>query len=241
MSEYGDKPLYTHVGGANSEGPANALGQLSDYGWTGVNDINQFSVGFPTFWRDYERLGHTVATEHTMYSTTEKLWKVAADRGLSNVDSQGKAWDGTFTPWQFKDEAKTLDRGTKSPSFDFWKGYSEYSVKWTYDLATNSYKRVNGGIPHLDKDNGNQVTVKNVIILFMAEQDLDDQEKHLLYATKGFGKALFFLDGNVVSGTWEKASRIGRIRLLDENGRQVKLDGGQIWVEILPTGTDVAY
>ena len=86
ISEYGDSPLYTHVGGANTPGPANALGQIEDYGWQGYNDINQFSVGFPTFWRDYERLGHPVATEHTMYSTTQKLWDVAKSRGLSATD-----------------------------------------------------------------------------------------------------------------------------------------------------------
>ena len=58
MSEYGDSPLYAHVGGANTPGPADALGQISEYGWGGYNDLNQFSIGFPTFWRDYNRLGH---------------------------------------------------------------------------------------------------------------------------------------------------------------------------------------
>ena len=82
-SEYGENPLYVHVGGANVPGPANALGQIQEYGWGGRNgnDLNQFSIGFPTFWRDYERLGRTVATEHTMYSTTEKLWAEAKKRG----------------------------------------------------------------------------------------------------------------------------------------------------------------
>lgn len=43
VSEYGPSPLYAHVGGANTPGPANALGQISDYGWAGVNDLNLFS------------------------------------------------------------------------------------------------------------------------------------------------------------------------------------------------------
>ena len=48
-SEYADYPLYAHVGGANQPGPADALGQLDTYGWTNYNDLNQFSIGFPTF------------------------------------------------------------------------------------------------------------------------------------------------------------------------------------------------
>jgi hypothetical protein len=64
VSEYNS--LYAHVGGANTPGPANALGQIIDYK---ILDLNQFGIGFPTFWRDYQRLGHPVATEHTMYSS----------------------------------------------------------------------------------------------------------------------------------------------------------------------------
>src|SRR3989344_4594697 len=65
--------LYAHVGGANTPGPADALSQIMKYG---IKDMNQFSIGFPVFWRDYQRLGRSVATEHTMYSTTAKLWAV---------------------------------------------------------------------------------------------------------------------------------------------------------------------
>lgn len=241
ISEYGDKPLYVHVGGANVPGPANALGQISDYGWVGRNDINQFSVGFPTFWRDYERLGRTVATEHTMYSTTEKLWKIAAERKLANVDVDGDSWDETFTSWQLKDDAKEGDRGTSSPSFGFWEGYDLYNVKWNYDRTTNSYKRENGEKPHLDKDNDKQVLAKNIIVVFVLERSLNDEEKHLLYTTKGKGKALFFFDGNVVEGIWEKKDRVSRMNLLDSNGKQVKLNKGQIWIEVLPTGNKVTY
>lgn len=241
ISEYGDRPLYVHVGGANVPGPANALGQISDYGWVGRNDINQFSVGFPTFWRDYERLGRTVATEHTMYATTEKLWKVAAQRKLTNVDDKGKAWDKTFVPWQFKDDAKEAERAAISPSFEFWEGYRDFVVKWDYDKAINTYKRINGGVAYVDKNNDKQITAKNVVVVFMQERALNDDEKHLLYTTKGKGKALFFFDGSVVEGTWEKKDRVSRMSLLDAKGKSVQLNKGQIWIEILPFGNEVSY
>lgn len=240
-SEYGNSPLYVHVGGANADGPANALGQINDYGWAGKNDINQFSVGFPTFWRDYERLGHTVATEHTMYSTTEKLWKVATDRGLTNVDDKGVSWDKGFIPWKFKDEANTSSRGTKAPSYDFWKGYTAYAVKWIYDPASNTYKRTNGGAPHLDKDNNQQIAVKNVVVVFMKETNLNDEEHHNLYGTKGSGKTVFFMDGQAITGTWTKDSRTARTVFKDANGKQIAFNRGEIWISVLPAGNDVSY
>jgi len=101
---FGDHPLYAHVGGANTPGPADALGMISDWGWSAYNDMNQFSVPFPNFWRDYERLPSR-ATEHTVYTATAKLWKYAADhRHLTNIDKKGKEWNADFTGWQFIDD-----------------------------------------------------------------------------------------------------------------------------------------
>lgn len=239
-SEYGSYPLYTHVGGANTPGPADALSQLTDYGWTGYNDLNQFSIGYPAFWRDYDRLGHTVATEHTMYSTTTKLWNFAAkNRGLTNVDKDGDSWDEKFISYEFKDDiASSIRPANQSVHLEFWDGYGQYFVDWNYDPKTNLYKRNNGGSPHLDKDNNRQLTTKNIAILFMQESNANDgyeNNLHLLYKTKGTGKAMVFMDGKKIVGTWRKDSRTGRTLLFDENGSTTKFVRGTIWFEILPS------
>lgn len=239
ISEYSEFPLYTHVGGANTPGPANALGQIDDYDWGGYNDINQFAVGFPTFWRDYNRLGHEVATEHTMYTTTSKLWDLAKKRGLTQVDKKGVAWDSKFVPYTFKDEAKTADRGSsQAVHVEFWEGYKQYFVDWAYDSKTNTYKRSNGGQPHLDKDTGKQLEAKNVVILYMSESHANDgyeNNAHLLYKTKGTGKAVIFMDGKQTTGTWRKSTRTSRTLLFDASGKSVEFDRGLLWFTILPT------
>lgn len=239
ISEYGDKPLYAHVGGANTDGPADALSQIDDYGWTGLNDLNQFSIGFPTFWRDYERLPG-VATEHTMYSTTEKLWKVAAKRGLTNVDGKDVPWDQKFTPWVFKEDSPLADRpDSSSVEFSFWQSYGDYSVKWVYDKETNLYKRYNGGTSHLDKNTNEQLKAKTIVLVFMTEDNADDgyeDNVHLLYDTKGSGKATIILDGTKIEGTWQKKDRLSRMKFIDAQGNEIELNKGQIWIEVLPVG-----
>lgn len=247
MSEYGNKPLYIHVGGANTSGPADALGQLEDYGWAGVNDMNQFSIGFPTFWRDYDRLGHEVATEHTMYSTTDKLWNYAAtSRKLTNVDAKGVSWDTTFTPFAFKDDVALALRPQEfSASFEFWSGYTGYGVKWEYDKTTNLFKRFNGGQPHTDKDNNQQLTSKNIVLLFMTERQANDgyeANAHLLYGTKGIGKAQVLRDGKVIDAKWQKKTRTDHLVLVDANtGKEISLNRGRIWFEVLPVGAKVTF
>ena len=238
---FGESPLYAHVGGANTPGPANAIGQLEDMGWTNYNDLNQFSIGFPVFWRDAERLPG-VATEHTMYTNPEKLWAIAAKRGLTNVDKEGVKWDESFTPWTFKKETPAKTPTAKVVSYEFWDKYSDFDVTWTYDAATNSYLRTNGGKKHLDKNTGKQIAAKNVVILFMDESvanDGYDQGQHMLYGTKGTGKAIIIMDGAATNGTWSKKDRFSPLVLKDTTGKSIEFNPGLIWFSIIPTGNKV--
>jgi hypothetical protein len=241
-SEYGETPLYVHVGGANLPGPANALGQIQQYGWGGRygNDLNQFSIGYPTFWRDYERIGHTVATEHTMYSTTEKLWAEGEDRGWTNKDLDGIDWQQVFEPWTFSDEEKEGEAASEI-HFGFWEGYKEYDVTWKYNSQAGLYERFNGGGPLKDLNNDQQITSKVVIVQFMVEKGPIDELKHLLYQTTGSGKALVFQDGKVIEATWKKSTRTDRTKFFTKTGKEIVFSPGKIWIEIIPSGNSVDY
>lgn len=244
LSEYGPFPLYAHVGGANSDGPADALGQIESYGWAGVNDLNQFSIGFPVFLRDYDRLGRTVATEHTMYSSTTKLWDYAAkNRKITNVNSDGESWDKDFTKYSFKDDVPVSTRpSSQVVSFDFWDGYDAYGVSWSYDKVTNSYLRSNGGKPHTDLDTKQQLAAKDVVILFMKESRANDGYEgnlHMLYGTKGTGNAKIFMDGQEIDGTWSKKNRTAHLFIKDKRGKDIEFTRGKIWFEVVSPTTDI--
>ena len=256
ISEYGNSPLYAHVGGANTPGPADALSQIGMYGWEAYNDLNQFSIGFPTFWRDYDRLGQDTPTEHTVYLSTQKVWDFAAKkRELTNVEIDsltGKtvAWDEGFIKWTFKDDL-TLAERPLSLNAEFALSRTgasykdDYIVKWQYDHDSNSFLRFNGGTPFLDMNTGQQILAKNVAILYMSMSIADDgydedgHGTHTLYGTKGTGKAKFLIDGKVIDGSWSKKTRLDRTRFFDTKGVEMKLNRGAIWIEILPFGETV--
>lgn len=239
LSEY--DALYAHVGGANTPGPADALSQIYKYK---IKDLNQFGIGFPTFWRDYQRLGHAVATEHTMYSTTQKLWETGAKRGWTASDSAGIRWDQKFVSWKFKDDQAASPAVVSKVSLNFWESQSDYSVVWNYDTGCNCYKRVNAGQPHIDLNNNQQLSPKVVIVQFMRESHANDgyeNNVHLLYQNKGTGKALIFQDGKAIDGTWSKADRLVREKFLDKTGKEIVFSRGQIWIETVPEGSTVNY
>ena len=245
LEGYGQNPLYAHVGGANTPGPANALGYINDLGWSSYNDLNQFSVPFPYFWRDYERLPGRV-TEHTVYTSTKKLWQYAKDkRELTNVDEEGVRWDKGFSEWKFEDDAKQADRGKVGKiDLGFWDNLaSDFSVVWNYDSTLNSYRRTNGGAPHLDKNTGKQLEAKNIVVIFVRESPANDgyEGGHILYKNIGSGEMLFFKNGQVVEGTWSKETDEDQIKFFDNNGREISIVKGQVFIEMLPTGNKVNY
>lgn len=245
LQDYGEYPLYAHVGGANTDGPADALGEIENLGWGLYNDLSQFGVPFPYYWRDYERLPGRV-TEHTVYTASSKLWEFAKNkRNLTDVDKKGKAWNSKFERWKFKDETDRAKRGEISKvSFSFWNLFaSEYSVEWIYDKITNSFKRNNGASQHLDKNTGKQLEAKNVVIVFAQESPANDGYPggHILYKLTGSGDGLIFQDGRAIEMTWNKKTEEARMKFFDRTGKEILFVRGQIWIEILPVGNKVTY
>lgn len=243
LSEYGNYPLYAHVGGANTDGPADALGKISKLKWNLYNDLNQFAVPFPYYWRDYERLPGRI-TEHTVYSAPAKLWQFAkAKRHLSDVDEDGVKWDENFVSWEFKDDEPVKTPTVQTISFDFWSNKPEYSVAWEYQPTTNTFKRSNGGSPHFDKNNNQQLESKNVIIVLTQESSANDGYAggHLLYKLIGQGKALVFQDGQVKEGLWTKEAVDERMRFYTNANTEIALNRGQVFIEIVPKGNTITY
>jgi hypothetical protein len=239
--------LYTHVGGAgNCNDPtvddrAKALCQIEQFK---IKDMDQFGISFPTCYRNYDRLDHTVATEHTMVCVTDKLIALAGQRGWTNVDAKGVSWDKSFVPWKFKDDAKESDRGAGgSISFVAWKGYeAQYGVRWDYDKVANVYKRFNGGVAHTDLETKEQLTAKAVVIMFVKETGPVDQHAHLLYTNVGSGDGVFFEDGKSTKIVWKKPTRNDRTQFFDAaTNKEMVFTRGQMWIEMLPIGAPVTY
>src|SRR3972149_4388998 len=192
----------------------------------GAKDFDQFAIGSPTYYRIAPGGG-----EHTGHSTTDKLWEVATSRGVNKSSS--------FENWKFKDDGPAT-----SPTHSIinigLKG--NYAVRWDYDPANNSYKRFNGGAPHMDQEHNVQLTAKAVIVIFIENlgyKEVTPGVSNRNFKTVGGGVAKVFQDGTVIEGTWSKASQEGRTQLQDTSGKEIDFNRGQIWMEMLPVATSV--
>jgi hypothetical protein len=248
-SEYADFPIFMHVGGANNYSgdgstvkDARALELLQTLGWRvprGNDFDTTYDSGFPVFWRNYERLGREVATEHTMMASLDEAYQQAEKRGFGAKNEDGVAWDKKYVSWKFADDAPAS--GASEISFDFWEGKSDYEVTWKYDGGGNRYLRVNAGKDFTDHETKEQVSAKNVVIMFVTERGPVDKNGHMLYTTTGSGEALIFQNGKAIEATWKKETRAARTKFMDSDGKEISFVRGPIWIEAVPAGNEVKY
>lgn len=249
-SEYGDKPIFMHVGGANNYSGSGdttkevrALELLETLGWRvpkGNDFDTTYDAGFPIFWRNYERLGKEVATEHTMMASLDAAYAEAEKRGFGAKNEKGKSWDAKFVSWGFIDD-KPETPTVSEISFKFWDNKSDYDVSWKYDPTNNQYLRFNAGREQIDFENKEKLAAKNVVILFAKEKGPVDRNHHMFYTTTGEGEALVFQNGIVIKGSWEKDSRESRTKFFDAKGKEISFVRGQIWIEVVPAGNEIEY
>ncbi|MGA2910317.1 MAG: DUF3048 domain-containing protein [Candidatus Microgenomates bacterium] len=260
---YGTDPIFLHQGEANnicSDCPGgakpsseinptvNVLTLFDKLGWdggtTGNNLDGGYNIGFPIVERNQYRLSSTVAAawEHSVVADLDLVWQEAAKRGFNYKDASGVPWTKGFTKWLFQDGKATSSPTASDIKFNFWASMPGYDVEWKYDSSTNTYKRFNGGTADVDWEfDKPQLSASNIAIMFAKETGPLDSEKHMFYQVIGSGKAIVFQNGEVVQGTWQKASALDREVFYDTNGKEIPMVRGQTWVEILPAGNQVTY
>lgn len=256
-AEYGTDPLFVHWGGANNicndcpggvklkgiiDPRVDAYKMLERLGWMNGqygNDLNgATNTGYPALYVDDRRLD--LATEHQKVGATDKIYAEATKRSFEYKDENGVAWNKNFVSWKFIDDKPQTPTASEI-SFGFWDNKPDYDVVWKYDQAGNKYLRFNGGKEHIDLEGKQQLTAKNVVILFAKEEGPVDKEIHMFYTTEGTGEALVFQNGQVIKGTWEKDTQASRTKFLDSSGKEIPFVRGPIWIEIVPKGNEISY
>jgi hypothetical protein len=259
---YGTDPIFLHQGEANNicsdcpggvkpgseiNSTVNALTLFDKLGWQGGSAGNNFdggyNIGFPIVVRNQYRLSSTPsAWEHAVVADLDLVWAEAAKRNLGYKDTNGVPWTQGFRKWLFQDGKATTSPTASDIKFNFWDSMPGYDVEWKYNSATNSYDRFNAGVAHVDWEfDKPQLSAENVAIMFATEKGPLDSEHHMFYQVIGTGKALVFQNGQVITGTWKKASALDREVFYDTNEVEIKMVRGATWVEVVPAQNKVTY
>ncbi|HEX7368504.1 MAG TPA: DUF3048 domain-containing protein [Candidatus Saccharimonadales bacterium] len=213
---------YAHVGGSPQG--------LQDIKNWGVKDLDQFSNSSA-----YERISTRYAP-HNVYTSIAQLSAIEQKRGYTT---------STFTGFARKPDSPSKTPNATSINMTF-SGYY-YNTGYTYDAATNSYKRSEEGQPHMELSKTGQqtqITPKVVVAMVVpwSQGSLDTSGAFYSdYATIGSGTVYVFQDGTVETGTWSKTSNTAPLTFTDASGKPLQLNAGQTWVAAIASTGDVTY
>lgn len=133
----------------------------------------------------------------------------------------------TGTDVSYPHEKDDKSRGIAEPAMLFNKGFE---VAWKYDKNTNSYSRSRAGKPEIDKNNGQQVQTKNVVIMKTVWSPIS--KDYIRVKTVGSGGLLLYKNGQVITGNWEKKDDRAKLYFYDQNHKEIELTPGSAWIEI---------
>ena len=168
---------------------------------------------------------------HNLYASVAGLRAEAERRGMATT---AKVTGLAFA------KPSEMTTGTPVASVDI--PFSSYNkVTWNYDSASDSYLRVNNGTPFTDKATGQQVSARNVVVIWAkytaASRDKAGSTTYDI-ALVGNGRASVFRNGQVFNGTWEGAADAPPV-FKAEDGTQIKLQPGNTWFQVVDTSVNI--
>jgi hypothetical protein len=186
------------------------------------------------YWRDWSR---SDIQEHTAFMSVPKLKQKAAQLGYPI--------QGGGIPFPYKSDPPVEARGgITNIHIDFsTHAYAPrgFDIRYIYDTGSNSYSRFMGGYPHIDFNTGQQIMVKNIVVMVSDIEGPLDKWGHMAVRTTGSGIAFIFQDGNAIQGSWERGNVLAPFVYKDNRGKQVKFTGGSTWVAIVQNTGKISF
>ncbi len=205
-------PIYFHAGGSPG-----AAALADEIGQARTNALWDGSA----FYRTNDRVA-----PHNLYTSTQALRRREAARGR-NMES------GTWGGLRFKQPGTFL--GPDSVSYARLAFNDYYFVEWRWDADRGVYRRWMQGEPAIERNTGAQVTATAVIVRFhqvsrIAGDDKAREEVQVL----GSGEAFVLQDGRLTRATWRKRSINSPTRYFDAQDREIAVNQGGVWIQVLP-------
>ena len=209
VSGYG--ALFTHIGGS----PA-AMDEIANDAELQSRNVDGYYTN-DYFWRASDRIA-----PHNSYTSSTLLEKARTKLAASNIN---------FSPWKFKSDNFSSERGNEKEIKIQFSIYSIYDAIWEYDKEKNIYMRKTSNNYAHDDDNA-LILAKNIAVL---ETDIEiiDAVSRREIRTTGSGNALVFQDGKKIEGIWEKKDSLAMLRFYDKNGKEIEFNRGTTWVEVV--------
>lgn len=192
-------------------------------------NVDRIAVADPkTAWRDKS---NGLSTEHTLYTSVELINKGVG--GMRKETNKGLLLNYSV------DEIDMASINNATSANNVSITYSSGTTSsYVYDKEHGYYLRSVNGKKHTDYVTNEQYHFKNIITYQVKNYTLKDSENKGRQGIEniGSGKGYYISGGYSIPITWKKESRTSQTKYYYENGEELKVNDGNTFIQIQPTG-----
>lgn len=172
--------------------------------------------------------------ENTLFTDTKTLWKAIEKRGWNSRQN--------LSGLVFAEEPPNGGSSATRLSIVYHATYA--TAEYQYDPDRQAYWRSVVGEPHLDEITGEQIAVRNIVVLYVNHVETDIIEDELgAHSIEiqlwGEGRAVILRDGQAYEVKWIRHQRPDMLRYVDGEGRPFPLKPGNTWVQVVPLDFEI--
>ncbi len=187
----------------------------------------------------FSRVDNGKAREFTEYIMTGDLEKNIESAGLSATYNEYANEDDShfnFTPWGTEvnlDEVYDKTYSATDITLPFWHNGS----RLRYDESTQEYVYYEYDSEHLDAEDNEPLSFKNVILQNCTFSQLDEHG-YLIYNCIDAGQSGWYItNGQAKAITWVKSGETEITRYYDDNGDEIQINTGKTYIGLIPSDT----
>ncbi|MBE6563509.1 MAG: DUF3048 domain-containing protein [Ruminococcaceae bacterium] len=213
--------VYVHAGGSED-----AYSQIASRNIDHIDGVRGGGDSLGIFYRDQERL-KTMNLEHTMMTQGENIVYT-----IENNKYRTELREGFEYPFEFAAYGESVKVGDDSATHVYIPISSYQLVDYVYDEEAKIYYRYQyNGKKHIDGGNGEQLSFKNVIVLFCETAPYDTYGR-LKVTTTGTGNGYLISEGKYKAINWSRDDIDGNLTLTDANGERIVVNRGKTFINI---------
>ena len=209
--------IYVHWGWSPQ-----AQSDISSYKINNINGIYEEGI---SIFRD-----SNYSAPNNGYTSMETIMKRAEQKGYATTSNKWKVFKYSISELDYSNDASYRS------ATNLVIGYSNsYSAKYTYDEEHKYYLRYNNDSAHIDNATGEQLHVKNILVLKINYSLISGDDKGRIDLKNiGEGNGYYITNGGVIDITWKKESRNSKTKYYDKEGNELLFNDGNIFVQVQP-------
>ncbi len=224
----GHDALFLHAGGSPK-----AYEVIKSWGIAAFDCVNGPYEG-TLYWRDKERR-RNAGMEHSVLTSGETISAL-----MPTYRARLEHKEGYVYPMSFAEDAAPengQDANTVTVTFSTYK-----TGVFTYDAEAGMYRVEEYGQPYVDANTGEQVLVKNVLVLYTDKSIIaGDEAGRLKVRTTGTGKGWFACGGKAVEIKWSKKDVYAPLTYTTTDGKELVFGVGPSYVNLVGAKDPVTF